>query len=193
MSEFRSAIDYFVDRLHVFPNLNTHYATVCHGTGDSASQTVEQLGNYFRTNSLITSVHYGIGRDGRIAQYVLESDGAGGNRGLLYGALFPEPLVIIIYALFAKAVKSIFLSPLSWKKIRCSRFKMQALGTLLQRGILGYSVHTLDLLNLASRPGMLAHRRGKNMFKFTSSVYHETTSKAILCPFLLVKERYYYV
>src|SRR3954452_7031653 len=84
MSEFRGAIDYFVDRSRVFPNQNTHSAILCHGTGGSASQTVEQLGDYFRTNSLITSVHYGIGRDGRIAQYVIESDGAAGMLGVFF-------------------------------------------------------------------------------------------------------------
>lgn len=79
MGEFPGAIDYLVDESRVFPGQNDHKAIVCHGTGGSADQTVEQLGDYFRTTPLVTSVHYGIGRDGRIAQYVHESDGAGGN------------------------------------------------------------------------------------------------------------------
>jgi len=79
MADYPSAIDYFVDDSRIFKNQNDHKAIVVHGTGGSATQTVEQLGDYFRTTSLETSTHYGIGRDGRIAQYVHEADGAGGN------------------------------------------------------------------------------------------------------------------
>jgi hypothetical protein len=79
MAEFPGALDYFVDPGRVFTGQNDKKAIVCHGTGADANQTVEQLGDYFRSTPLETSVHYGIGRDGRIAQYVLESDGAAGN------------------------------------------------------------------------------------------------------------------
>lgn len=79
MADYPGAIDYFVNESRVFPGQNDHKAIVLHGTGGAADQTVEQLGDYFRSTSLETSVHYGIGRDGRIAQYVHESDGAGGN------------------------------------------------------------------------------------------------------------------
>lgn len=79
MSDYPGAIDYFVDESRVFPGQNDHKAIVLHGTGGSADQTVEHLGDYFRSTPLETSVHYGVGRDGRIAQYVREADGAGGN------------------------------------------------------------------------------------------------------------------
>jgi N-acetyl-anhydromuramyl-L-alanine amidase AmpD len=80
MAEFPGAIDYFVDPSRVFTGQNDKKAIVCHGTGSSDPlPSIEQLGDYFRSTPLETSVHYGIGRDGRIAQYVLESDGAGGN------------------------------------------------------------------------------------------------------------------
>lgn len=79
MAEFPGALDYFVDRSRVFVEQNDHKAIVLHCTGGDASQTVEQLGDYFRTTSLLTSVHYGIDRAGKMAQYVLERDGAAGN------------------------------------------------------------------------------------------------------------------
>jgi hypothetical protein len=79
MSDFPGAIPYYVDRSRVFPNQNDHKSIVLHGTGGSASQTVEQLGDFFRTTPSMACTHYGIGRDGRIAQYCLEQDGAAGN------------------------------------------------------------------------------------------------------------------
>jgi hypothetical protein len=79
MGEFVGSIDYFVDPSRTFIDENDHKAIVCHGTGGSSDQTVEQLGDFFRTTPSMVSVHYGIGRDGRIAQYVQESAGAGGN------------------------------------------------------------------------------------------------------------------
>lgn len=80
MSDYPGAIGYFVDRGRTFVNANTRKAIVIHKTASNASsQSVEQLGNYFRTNTLVVSSHYGIGLDGRTAQYVLESDGAAAN------------------------------------------------------------------------------------------------------------------
>lgn len=79
MADYPGAIDYFVDDSRIFKNRNDHKAIVLHGTGGSPDQTVEQLGDYFRSTPLETSTHYGIGRDGRIAQYAHEADGAGGN------------------------------------------------------------------------------------------------------------------
>jgi hypothetical protein len=78
-TEYPDAIDYWVDRSHVFTNQNSHSAITLHGTGGVAHQTVEQLGEWFRTNPSLVSSHFGIGRDGRIAQYVHLSDGAGAN------------------------------------------------------------------------------------------------------------------
>lgn len=79
MSDYPSAIDYFVDRSRVFINQNSHDAIILHGTGGNPAQTAQQLGDYFRTTPEETSVHYGIDRAGVICQYVLEVDGAGGN------------------------------------------------------------------------------------------------------------------
>jgi len=80
MSDYPGAIDYFVDESRVFVEKNDHKAIVLHGTGSpDPLPTVEELGGYFRSTPLETSVHYGVGCDGRIAQYVHESDGAGGN------------------------------------------------------------------------------------------------------------------
>lgn len=79
MADYPGAIDYFVDKSRVFVSQNTHSAIVVHGTGIDAAQTVEQLGEWFRTNADQVSSHYGVGRDGRIAQYVLEKDGSAAN------------------------------------------------------------------------------------------------------------------
>lgn len=79
MSDYPNAINYFVSSNRVFANQNSHSAIVVHGTGGVATQTVEQLGEWFRTNGDLVSSHYGVGRDGRVAQYVLESDGAAAN------------------------------------------------------------------------------------------------------------------
>jgi hypothetical protein len=79
MGEFPGSSDKFVDRSRVFQNQNSHSAIVCHGTGGSPTQTADQLGDYFESTPLVTSVHYGIDRAGAIDQYVLEADGAGGN------------------------------------------------------------------------------------------------------------------
>jgi len=79
MAEYSNAVNYFVDSSRVFINQNTHSAIVLHGTGGSATQTALQLGDYFRSTVLMTSVHYGIDRTGVVCQYVSEADGAGGN------------------------------------------------------------------------------------------------------------------
>ncbi len=79
MSDYPGAISYLVDPSRVFIDQNSHSTIVLHCTAGTTSQTVEQLGDYFRTTSLMTSSHYGVGRDGRIAQYVLEKDGSAAN------------------------------------------------------------------------------------------------------------------
>ncbi len=78
--DYPQAIEYLVDRSRVFINQNSHSVIVIHGTGGAnPDQTAQELGDYFRVTPLETSVHYGIDRAGVTCQYVLESDGAGGN------------------------------------------------------------------------------------------------------------------
>src|SRR5437764_4572393 len=79
MVDYHGAVTYLVDENRVFVDQNTHSAIVVHGTGISETQTVEELGEFFRKSSNKVSSHYGVGRDGRIAQYVLEKDGAAAN------------------------------------------------------------------------------------------------------------------
>jgi len=80
MPDFPDAIDYLVDESRVFIDQNDHWAIVCHGTGaKDPNQTVESLGDWFRTDPAKACTHYGISRDGRIAQYCPEKDGACGN------------------------------------------------------------------------------------------------------------------
>lgn len=79
MADYPGALDYFVDQGRVFVGQNSQSAIVLHGTGGSAGQTAQQLGDYFRTTPLMTSVHYGVDRAGVVCQYVSESDGAAGN------------------------------------------------------------------------------------------------------------------
>jgi len=88
MADFSGAIDYFISRDRTWIGRNDHKSIVLHGTGGSATQTVEQLGDFFGRDPNMASVHYGIGRDGRIAQYVREEDGAGGN-GILEAGYDP--------------------------------------------------------------------------------------------------------
>ena len=58
-----------------YPNKNGHVAIVIHKTGgDPTPESVEQ--NFLNSGN---SVHYAIGQDGRVWQFVLESSGAGGN------------------------------------------------------------------------------------------------------------------
>jgi N-acetylmuramoyl-L-alanine amidase len=79
MAEYPEAIDYYVDRSRVFVGRNSHSAIVLHGTGGAATQTAQQLGDYFRTSSGWTSSHFGIDRAGVVAQYVQLADGAAAN------------------------------------------------------------------------------------------------------------------
>lgn len=78
-SEYSPAIDYFVDSSRVFQGQNSHSALVLHGTGGVATQTAQQLGDYFRTTPDETSVHFGVDRAGVVCQYVSLADGAAGN------------------------------------------------------------------------------------------------------------------
>jgi hypothetical protein len=79
MADYPGAISYLVDEGRVFIDQNSHSAIVLHGTGGSATQTAQQLGDYFRTTPLMTSVHYSVDRSGVVCQYVREADGAAGN------------------------------------------------------------------------------------------------------------------
>src|SRR5580765_731810 len=79
MSDYPGAIDYFVDSSRVFAGQNSCETIVIHGTGGDPNQSAQALGDYFRSTPLRTSVHYGIDRQGVVAQYVREQDGAGGN------------------------------------------------------------------------------------------------------------------
>lgn len=79
MADYPGAIEYYVDRSRVFIDQNTCETIVLHGTGGVAHQTSTQLGDYFRTNSLLTSSHFGIDRQGVVAQYVRLSDGSAAN------------------------------------------------------------------------------------------------------------------
>ncbi len=85
MSDYPDAIEYYVDRSRVFTNQNTHSAIVVHGTGGNPNQTAQQLGDYFRSNADMVSSHYGIDRNGVVAQYVQEQDGAGANCCIMPG------------------------------------------------------------------------------------------------------------
>lgn len=79
MAQFPGAKDKFVDRDRVWINQNDQATIVIHGTGGNPNQTADQLGDYFETTPLMTSVHYGIDRAGNIDQYVLEQDGCAGE------------------------------------------------------------------------------------------------------------------
>jgi N-acetyl-anhydromuramyl-L-alanine amidase AmpD len=58
-----------------YPNQNGHVAIVIHKTGGDPNP--ERVEHSFKSSG--SSVHYAIGQDGRIWQFVLESSGAGGN------------------------------------------------------------------------------------------------------------------
>src|SRR5579864_7518938 len=79
MAEYPDAIAYYVDSSRVFVGQNSHSAIVVHGTGGVATQTAQQLGDYFRTTPDETSSHFGIDRAGVICQYVHLGDGAAAN------------------------------------------------------------------------------------------------------------------
>src|SRR5579859_3342656 len=67
----------FVDRQRTFINQCKPKWIVIHKT--AGFSTIEQLGAYFKTNNSMLSSHYGVGRDGRIAQFVREKDAACAN------------------------------------------------------------------------------------------------------------------
>lgn len=74
MADYPGAIDHNVPRSFMF-NSNAHAAIVIHKTGGDA--TPEAIYSTFLATG--NSVHYGIGTDGTIWQYVPEALGAGGN------------------------------------------------------------------------------------------------------------------
>lgn len=74
MVDYPGASEHYVPRSFMF-NSNTHAAIVLHKTGGDA--TPEAIYNTFMATG--NSVHYGIGTDGTIWQYVPEALGAGGN------------------------------------------------------------------------------------------------------------------
>lgn len=78
-AEYSTAIEYYVASNRVFAGQLSPKVIVIHGTGGAASQTVEQLGDWFRTDPNMSSSHFGIGRDGRVAQYVHLADGSAAN------------------------------------------------------------------------------------------------------------------
>jgi N-acetyl-anhydromuramyl-L-alanine amidase AmpD len=78
-ADYPDAISYLVDESRVFINQNSHSAIVIHGTGGSATQTAQELGDYFRTNAGEVSSHFGIDRAGVVAQFVPLQDGAAAN------------------------------------------------------------------------------------------------------------------
>lgn len=74
---YAGAIPMLVDRSRVFWNCNPQFAVVIHKT--AGFSTIEELGHYFATTPDVTSSHYGVGLDGRIAQFVDEIDGSAAN------------------------------------------------------------------------------------------------------------------
>lgn len=77
MTDQPGAIPMFVDESRVFINNNDCTWLVLHKT--AGFTTIEELGNYFATTASMVSSHYGVGQDGRIAQFVPEKDGAAAN------------------------------------------------------------------------------------------------------------------
>jgi N-acetylmuramoyl-L-alanine amidase-like protein len=74
MPDYPGALEHYVPRDFVF-DTNTHQALVLHKTGGDA--TPDDVYNTFMQSR--NSVHYGVGTDGSIQQYVPEALGAGGN------------------------------------------------------------------------------------------------------------------
>lgn len=82
MAEYPGALDMFVDYGRVFVGANPGSciggpSIVVHKT--AGMSTVEDLGHYFETTPDETSSHFGVGLDGRVAQYVHLGDGAAAN------------------------------------------------------------------------------------------------------------------
>ena len=82
MAEYPGALDMFVDYGRVFVGANPGSciggpSIVIHKT--AGFSTIEELGQYFATTPEETSSHFGVGLDGRIAQFVHLGDGAAAN------------------------------------------------------------------------------------------------------------------
>jgi len=81
MVDYSQAIAMFVPSQKIFigahPGMQEP-SIVIHKT--AGFSTIEQLGSFFGSlTETDASTHYGVGLDGRVAQFVHESDGAGGN------------------------------------------------------------------------------------------------------------------
>ena len=74
MPDYPGAVEHYLPRDMMF-DVNTHAALVLHKTGGDA--TPDAIYNTFMQSR--NSVHYGIGTDGTVQQYVPEALGAGGN------------------------------------------------------------------------------------------------------------------
>jgi len=81
MVDYPKAIPMFVPSQKIFTGANPgsrNPSIVIHKT--AGFSTIEQLGAFFGSlTATDASTHYGVGLDGRVAQFVSESDGAGGN------------------------------------------------------------------------------------------------------------------
>jgi hypothetical protein len=81
MVDYSQAIPMFVPSAKVFTGAQPgarNPSIVIHKT--AGFSTIEQLGSFFGSlTETDASSHYGIGLDGRVAQFVSENDGAGGN------------------------------------------------------------------------------------------------------------------
>lgn len=76
-----------------YPNKNGHVAIVIHKTGgDATPERVEQ--NFLNSGE---SVHYAIGQDGRVWQFILESSGAGTMMLQQSSTLRPFPGILILF------------------------------------------------------------------------------------------------
>jgi hypothetical protein len=81
MIDYPQAIPMFVPSQKIFTGANPgsrNPSIVIHKT--AGFSTIEQLGAFFGSlTATDASTHYGVGLDGRVAQFVSENDGAGGN------------------------------------------------------------------------------------------------------------------
>jgi hypothetical protein len=83
---------------------------------------------------------------------------------------------IYLAACFAMIFQT--FSRISIKKFRGSRKPLKALCTLLLRGILRYTVHTVKLILSSSRPGSALTLAGANQYLFIPQVYHKMAYKS---------------
>lgn len=90
---------------------------------------------------------------------------------------------LLAYALFALRCKAIFMALVRLKMVQGSREKSQTFTALLLGSVLGYSVHTLDLLCLASRQRMLAHRSGETFSPLCLKTHFSAilATRGVLC------------